>query len=239
MNTKTKILNSAEELFADRGFENVSIREIITKASVNIAAINYHFGNKEELIFAVVKRRIMEVNNNRTELLEELRVKYQTKPIPVKKIIHGFIYPAFMHSHGEKKNGSHFLKLMGRIMSNSYPNLKTRVFEVFDPIAQEYLSELIKALPQMPVSMVSQKFYFTVGSMAHVLLNHTNPDCIKKSLQGEKDLIQIAEDLIEFCAGGFNPSPKMQVTKINAKKLTPKTKQPVGLRSQMHQQNYA
>ncbi len=226
MDTKTKILNSAEELFADQGFENVSIRAIINKASVNIAAINYHFGNKDELIFAVVKRRIMEVNNFRATGLEALQDEYQQKAIPVKKIIHAFIYPAFKHSNSDQKNGSRFLQLMGRIMSNTYPNLKSRVFEVFDPIAQDYLKELIKAMPQISAEEVSQKFYFTIGSMAHILLNHAETDCIKKSYTAERSLMKTAEDLIEFCSGGFQAmSPDSQIIYTKNKSKT-KSKQP-------------
>ena len=47
--TKTKILEVARLLFADQGFEGTSIREIAKAADVNIASVNYHFNNKENL----------------------------------------------------------------------------------------------------------------------------------------------------------------------------------------------
>ena len=54
--TKTRILDAAEKLFAERGFSETSLRLITSKAEVNLASVNYHFGSKKELIRAVLAR---------------------------------------------------------------------------------------------------------------------------------------------------------------------------------------
>lgn len=56
VSTKTKILDTAEELFAEQGFENASMRNITTRAAVNLSAVNYHFGSKKVLIQSVFER---------------------------------------------------------------------------------------------------------------------------------------------------------------------------------------
>ncbi|HSP66595.1 MAG TPA: helix-turn-helix domain-containing protein, partial [Bryobacteraceae bacterium] len=68
--TKSRILDAAEKLFGMNGFEATSLREITAEASVNLAAINYHFQTKDSLIDAIVARRIEPVNKRRLELLE-------------------------------------------------------------------------------------------------------------------------------------------------------------------------
>jgi len=66
-NTVYQILNSAEELFAVKGFNATSMRAITDKANVNLAAVNYHFGSKDNLIFEVIKRGIQPINASRLQ----------------------------------------------------------------------------------------------------------------------------------------------------------------------------
>ena len=70
--TKERILDVAERLFADRGFAATSTRDITGEASVNLAAVNYHFGSKEALLESVLERRFRPINENRIALLDEL-----------------------------------------------------------------------------------------------------------------------------------------------------------------------
>jgi len=65
--TQTRILDVAEELFMQHGFEGASMRMLTAKAGVNLAAINYHFGSKDALIEAVFRRRLDPMNSGRIE----------------------------------------------------------------------------------------------------------------------------------------------------------------------------
>jgi|SRR5579859_4464501 len=62
IDAKTRLLDAAERLFSDKGFEAVSHREISLAAAVNLAAVNYHFGSKDRFIWAVIKRRVDSIN---------------------------------------------------------------------------------------------------------------------------------------------------------------------------------
>lgn len=70
--TREIILETAEQLFAQQGHDGTSMRQITSAAGVNLAAVNYHFGSKEALVQAVLKRRLEEVNRERLRLLDEL-----------------------------------------------------------------------------------------------------------------------------------------------------------------------
>ena len=78
--TKEKILDTAERLFADRGLEATSIRDITTAAGANLGAINYHFGTKQKLIVAALNRHLEPVDRQRLALLGEAERRAGNKP---------------------------------------------------------------------------------------------------------------------------------------------------------------
>src|SRR5471032_2191938 len=67
--TKTRLLDAAESLFIDAGYEGMSMRLITARADANLAAVNYHFGGKDALIHAMLTRRLDGLNQNRLALL--------------------------------------------------------------------------------------------------------------------------------------------------------------------------
>src|SRR3984957_4864293 len=68
--TRHAILDAAERLYADRGFADVTLRDIVAAANVNLAAVNYHFGSKDELIAELFVTRSLATNRER---LNELK----------------------------------------------------------------------------------------------------------------------------------------------------------------------
>ena len=91
--TKERILDAAEHLFAERGVDGASLRAVTREAHVNLAAVHYHFGSKEGLLEAVVARRIGPINQDRLKGLEELEAAAQGAPIPVEDLLRVFLAP--------------------------------------------------------------------------------------------------------------------------------------------------
>src|SRR6187431_254467 len=104
--TKTRILDAAEELFMDHGFEATSLRSLTASASVNLAAVNYHFGSKEELFQAVLTRRL--------DPIDRLERESAGKAIACEKILFAMLIPALRLARDEALGGKHFLRLVGR-----------------------------------------------------------------------------------------------------------------------------
>src|ERR1700689_2624058 len=107
VDTKTKILDAAEKLFGNKGFDATSLRDITAEAQVNLAAVNYHFQSKESLIDAVIARRIEPVNQKRLEMLDE------AGPNPsLEQILAAFVAPLL------EQDVSSVVPLIGRMMSD-------------------------------------------------------------------------------------------------------------------------
>src|ERR687884_1611729 len=87
--TRTRILDAAEALFMQHGFEGTSMRLLTGKAEVNLAAVNYHFGSKDALIEALFRRRLDPMNAARVAALEQLEA--ESRPADPERIIRAFV----------------------------------------------------------------------------------------------------------------------------------------------------
>src|SRR5437773_5832038 len=92
--TRSRILDVAEELFGERGLGRVSIRDITRAAKANLAAINYHFGSKEDLVAAVFERRVVPVNQARLAALDKVEKAAGRRSPKLEDILQAFIRPA-------------------------------------------------------------------------------------------------------------------------------------------------
>src|ERR1700729_733320 len=90
---RQKILDTAERLFAEQGYAAVSLRQIIGDADVNLAAIHYHFGSKQELLDEVIMRRAAPVNRERLARIESLEAKAGARPVTVEQVFEAFLMP--------------------------------------------------------------------------------------------------------------------------------------------------
>jgi AcrR family transcriptional regulator len=198
--TRSRILDTAEMLFSEQGLDRVSVRDIIEAAKVNIAAVSYHFGGKEELIRAVFERRISPVNQARVMALEKLEAMSGKQPPKVEQIMEAFIRPAVDCCEGDEKGARVFGKLFGRCLAETQPALEEWLRKQFLPVASRMENALMRALPHLARGEIFWRMKFTFGSLHHWMLTKDKflPEWASKSSVDE----QMAK-LIAFAAAGF------------------------------------
>ena len=178
----------------------MSIRDITRKARVNLAAINYHFGRKEDLIAAVFERRVVPVNEARLAALSTVE-KSAGKRIPrLEAILEAFIRPALQSSLEKSKGGTAFSKLFGRCLSEPSPEVEALLKRQFEPLVERMDSALRKALPHLSRSEIFWRMKFTYGALHHWLLTKDKfrPDWVE-----DVDVETQTQKLISFAAAGF------------------------------------
>jgi len=175
VDTKTRILNAAERLFARDGFHSTSLRTLTSLAEVNLAAVNYHYGSKEALLKAVFERRLLPLNEVRKEKLEAvLTAAEQTglRPAAV-ELLRAFIEPtlAFRHSGPGAKD---FIALIGRSLSEPDETVRNCFIRQVLPIFKILFGALRKALPELPENILLARLQFTLGALSHVMCHAVN-----------------------------------------------------------------
>src|SRR4051812_35274425 len=145
--TRSRILDVAEDLFGERGLDRVSIRDITRKANVNLAAINYHFGSKNDLIAAVFERRVLPVNEARLAAL--VLVEKAARTPKLEDILEAFIRPAIPSPTEDGTGGAAFSKLFGRCLSEPSPEVEALLKKQFEPLAERMNAMLKRSLPRL------------------------------------------------------------------------------------------
>lgn len=203
-NTRKRILDMAEHLFAARGYHNTPLREITSQAEANLAAVNYHFGSKEKLLKAVLERRILPANDDRLQQLENIRSTARARnELPrVEDILRAFISPSFdILASGE--GGRDFQALISQIHIAPDDTLRRIFNESVSPTFNVFLNALCEALPNLPRDIVTTRFLFIIGARAHTLMHLGKSDHLKPKFLPEADFRAVSEELIAFGARGM------------------------------------
>jgi AcrR family transcriptional regulator len=189
--TKTRILDAAEKLFGENGFDGTSLRDITTEADVNLAAVNYHFQSKESLIEAVIMRTAGPVNDKRIAMLEA------AGPNPtIEQLLEAFVGPVLEQDYEP------MAPLMARVLSS--PDVMKRMLKQhMETLSRRFAEGIGKALPELSPSEVIWRIHFTAGAMAHTV---TRAPILRDLFGGTLELqdrkLLIAR-LVKFAAAGF------------------------------------
>ena len=167
--TKTRILDAAESLFMEHGFEATSLRQLTSAAGVNLAAVNYHFGSKEELFQSVLTRRLDPMNQERIELLERLERESGGKPIGVEKILSSMLIPALRLARDERRGGKNFLRLVGRAYADPAPFIRHFLSQQYVEMIGRYKEAFHKSLPHLSRQELTWRLHFVMGALSYTL----------------------------------------------------------------------
>ena len=219
--TKTRILDTAERLFAQKGFDAVSLRNIIASAKVNLAAVHYHFGSKLALIQAVIARRLRPINEERLAKLAEARANAGKQPVKLERVLECLFRPLF-RVQGNPKAGPTFARLVGRVMGERNEGLQKFMMGELAEVIIQFSAAFETALPGLAREETDWRSHFMAGAMAHTLCNADLLVRFTGTDAGASDYETTVRRLIDFTAVGFrvevSPPPKKAGAKRASKK---------------------
>ena len=167
--TKQKILDAAEGLFMEHGYEATSLRQITAGAGVNLAAVHYHFGSKEELFQAVLTRRLDPMNQERVALLTRFEGDAAPAPLPCEKILTAMFVPALKLARDPERGGTNFLRLLGRAYADPAPFIRQFLSDQYAVMIARFKAAFGRALPQLPKKELSWRLHFVMGALSYTL----------------------------------------------------------------------
>ena len=202
--TRTRILDAAEELFMQHGFEATSMRLLTAKAGVNLAAVNYHFGSKEALIREVFARHLGPLNQARIAHLDRLEAEACGAPLRPEKIIEAMVAPAMQVSRDPLRGGARFLRLLGRAFSEPADSMRELLPEQYREVVLRFKAALVRALPALPEAELVWRMHFMFGAMSYSMAGNDALQLIATcKVEGADDAEAIIARLIPFLTAGL------------------------------------
>jgi AcrR family transcriptional regulator len=200
--TRTRILDAAEELFMQHGFGGTSMRHLTGKAGVNLAAVNYHFGSKDALIEAVIRRRLDPMNAARIAALEALEAS--GRPLTPEAIIRAFIGETLRMVEDARGGGRNFIRLLGRSYTEPSKAIRVLIGQLYAPAMERYKAAFERALPQMPRDELVWRMHFMFGTLSYTLAATDAVQLIAGCKPEDRHDARLLEDrLTAFLAAGL------------------------------------
>lgn len=202
--TKQKIMDTAEHLFARDGYRGTSLRAITGKAGVNLAAVNYHFGSKTSLLETVIRRRILPLNQIRKKRLKQLRenARKKKKTPDIKDVLTAFIEPTllFMESSPGAKN---FIAFIGRSFTGPDDTVRKVFMRFIKPMFYLLFEAACDSLPNQPQETIFWRLHFTMGALFHTMQLSGNVDIGPKNLHADINAKSLINHIIPYITAGM------------------------------------
>ncbi len=187
--TRQRLLEAAEELFAQHGFEKVAVRDVTDKAGANVAAVNYHFGSREQLVEKVIERYLTPINEERLARLDALERKAPGKVVSLEEILEAFVRPFLTQLRRSELSERMCLRLIGRLFGDRAGQMPQALTIQFQLVMNRFKRAFERALPGVAEEDLIWRSYFMAGAMIHamgnveVLQQVTQGDCGNPSME--------------------------------------------------------
>ena len=196
--TKDRILGAAEELFAQFGFSGTSLRQVTSRADVNIAAVNYHFGSKENLVNEVFRRRMDDMSAHR---LSALKAALDKRPGELEPILAAFVEPALAIAQ-DRHGGAAFVRVVARAYAEKNDSLRKFLSDHYGHLLREFAKAIAACVPGLSKEELYWRLDFLAGALTYAMADFgliKRPSGTAEKAHRER----AARELIRFAAAGF------------------------------------
>ncbi len=197
--TVDRLLDAAERLFAEHGYEGVGMRQLADEAKVNLGAATYHFGSKEKLFIETFMRRFRPTNAERLRLLAEAEAQAGGKPLPVEKVVECMIRPPFESGLAHPA----FHMFLARNLFKPPPFLHAMLHREIAPNMERFIAALRRTLPGLPEDLIHLRTMWGMG----VLLMFSVRAREIPEMRNKKVHEPLLREMVRFISAGLQSGP--------------------------------
>ena len=201
---RNDLLDAAEQLFAEKGFEKTTIRDITDHLGVRLAAVNYHFDSKHNLLQEMIHRRAGILNEARRERLDQVTID-QSKPYEtVYALIRAMFEPLLEYYRSEDDGWHFYCKYLARMVGAHSFELRAITNSEYNDIAKTFIDKLAEALPEHSEYQLHCSYQFLIGTFTFVMSDNKRLDGISdgRFQSADVDLI-LNPHFFQFATAGI------------------------------------
>lgn len=196
--TRERLLETAERLFAEKGFDATSVRVITAEAGCNLAAVNYHFGGKDELYEEIFRRRLAALRSQRLAVIRSMVGDCADLETLLREFAKTFVEPFVAAGEGRM-----WQRLLWREMVE--PHLREGLFaeQIITPVHEELAAALVPACPGLDLETARRCTYSLVGQLVHFMRLERYFDGTPGEGAGRLPMPELVDHVVRFSAAGI------------------------------------
>ncbi|MEM6947355.1 MAG: TetR/AcrR family transcriptional regulator [Pseudomonadota bacterium] len=199
---RTRILNAAERLFAERGYDAVTLRAIAREAGVDVALASYHFGRKADLFEAAFMRRAELLNKWRLKALEAAIADAAPEPPGVRAIIDAYLFPLLNGPHLDDPAWRSYYALVAYVNNSSAWGGKL-MSRFFNPLVDRFIDALQDAVPGADDRALYWGYHCLSGALTLAFAQTGRLDKLSGGVCQSRDLQVAHGHILDFVTAGF------------------------------------
>ena len=206
---RDSILEAASRLFAERGFEGCTLREVAARAKVNQGMIHYFFKSKETLFREAYLGRGQSIVDERRRLLAAEQEAVGSRLIPIERLVEIFLQPAIDVAVRDA-GGRAFVRMQSRLQLDG-SRFGGEIREaLYDETSRQFVQAFMRSLPGLTQEEVSWRFIFVLGTYQYALSNTGRLEVISEGRSSGKDFTRALQEMIPFLAAGMRAGPAIR-----------------------------
>jgi AcrR family transcriptional regulator len=196
--TRERLMQAAERLYAERGVDAVSIRDITNDAGANSAAIHYHFGSKAGLITAILDWRAADVAERRAAWMAQIEAADNPT---LREVIEAFVVPTAELAADTEGGGQFHIGFIAAVLAN--PGYMPLVIEAFEPTTDRWVEALVRVTPHLTPDVRELRLALAKDMVNRVIGQPEGPVRAWIAIRAPGADGPLTERLIDFLVGAF------------------------------------
>lgn len=201
--TRQQIIRVTEKLFAEKGFRAMTLRDVTREAKVNLAAVNYHFGSKGNLVLEVIRDRIEPINATRLKQLDDLIAQHGPAPVPVTSIFDSLFRPLFESDGKGSGPNPALIQMIGRAFTEPADFMRDMHRDLFKELSTRYLVQLKRSCPELSDETLKYRFFLSISTMLGATIDQVILENLSDSKSKQRNYDRVVSELIAYAAAGF------------------------------------
>ena len=201
--TRTRILRAAEKIFARSGFRAMTLREVTEEAEVNLAAVNYHFGSKTNLMRSLLRERFAPINQQRLQILEERIAAHAPDAVPLEEIYDALFRPLFTGVESAPVNDNTLMQIIGRALTEPADFMRGMHKELFAELSLRFMREIHRSCAHLSETDVQYRFFLSISTMIGTVIEQVRLETISGGKLDGNNLDKILQEMTAFVVAGF------------------------------------
>ncbi len=200
-NVEGRLIEAAEKLFSEKGFDGTSVRDLTSEADCNVAAINYYFGSKENLYQQVFRRRLTELRDIRLKSIRQV-MERDPSEVTLENLLRAFAN-AFIEPLLDQSSGRRIMTLICREMLD--PRLPGSVFmeEMIIPVQSALQQAMMKICPNLERTKALMSIHSLVAQLVHIIRVKAMFEQADSDQLPLLDLGRAVDHVVAFSAAGI------------------------------------